>query len=684
MSICALAVSGAYLITVPSSYGQIPGPQNSPVTEILQSRWLHRRDDSPPNDQGMPLWIYEDTPGPEWQPMTGGSHLLSNLQGRRFLWLMIQAPEGNWKHPALLIPPVSQSLEVYQNHRLIYRSGELEDSYSNRYWIIRSHLVPLENLGLGSGSNTIFLRIYSDSRHIGIQTDKMWLGSMTGIIKTAVKRDIESFAIGLLLGLVGLFSIFVYLRRRKQKHYIVLSFGAFAICIGIGNLAGSSVAQLSAGAVGVRYYLTVISAVLWPIGLYIFVEHVLGRGYKSLIRRIWQVHILFAAVGILLDVIGVLPLPSLIPLFFGLLMVGIFIVMPITLKVAHSRGNLEARVLAQGMGIMMLSGMHDILAEFGVLPYRYSLFTWGILVFVLLLAYILEYRFAQAHRQLEEYSLTLEHKVEDRTQELSEKNETLEQTLEQLRTTQRQLIMQEKMASLGNLVAGVAHEMNNPIGVINSAADTTSRGIRKIKSLLQDEQDEEQLYQSFDLLEKNSGIITMASDRVANIVRSLKAFARLDEALFQEVNIHQNIDTTLTLLSHELREKADVIKEYGEIPRIQCYPNELNQAFMNVLRNAAQAIEERGTITVSTCADESLVHIRIADTGRGIPPEDRPQVFNPGFTTQSDGVGKGLGLSIVYNVVQKHHGDIEVDSEVGKGTEITIALPIKQPRDEGQ
>ncbi len=678
LNVCALAVFVASMLIPLSSYGQQPGTQDSPTVAIGKDQWYVRWGDSPLDDQGMPLWIHDNVSSPGWQPIAGDSHLLSSTQGHHFQWLMIPMPDGHWKHPGLLLAPVSENMEVYQNHQLIYRSGKLEPSYSNRYWVIRSHLIQLESIESAKNS-TIFLRIYSSSEHIGLEGSKVWLGSLTGLVKTAIKMNLVDFILGTLFSFFGLFSIFIYFRRRKQKLYIVLSFGAFAICVGMGHLTGNLAAQLSARAIGLRYYVSVGPALLWPIALYIFVEQILGRGYKSVIRRIWQVHILFAAVGISLDAIGVFPVTLLIPLFFGLLMIGIFIGLPISVKAAL-KGNFEARILGAGMGIMMLSGMHDILAAFGVIPTERSFFAWSTLVFILLLGYILEHRFSQARDQLEEYSLTLEQKVEDRTQELSEKNETLEQTLEQLRATQHQLIMQEKMASLGNLVAGVAHEMNNPIGVIHSAADITSRGIRKIKSLLQGDYDEEQLHQSFNLLEKNSSIITTASDRVAKIVQSLRSFARLDEALFQEVDIHKNIDTTLTLLSHELIEKADVIKKYGDIPRIQCYPNELNQAFMNVLLNAAQAIDQQETITIETYADETQVYVKIMDTGKGISPEDLPQIFNPGFTTQSDGVGKGLGLSIVYNVVQKHHGEIKVDSEIGKGTEITIALPIEQPR----
>jgi signal transduction histidine kinase len=257
------------------------------------------------------------------------------------------------------------------------------------------------------------------------------------------------------------------------------------------------------------------------------------------------------------------------------------------------------------------------------------------------------------------------------------------------------MVMQSKMASLGDLVAGVAHEMNNPIGVIHSTADNANRGINKLKELFQKisewvrllglgncrmeefNHSKDQIQQSFDLLERNHEVITIASDRVTNIVGSLRSFARLDEALFQQVDIHKSLDTTLTLMQHELRDKVTVIKNYGEIPQIQCFPNELNQVFMNLLQNASQAIDQKGTITVSTDADDTRVFVKILDTGKGIPPEDLPKIYDPGFTTRSGGVGKGLGLSIVYNIIQKHNGDIKIESEVGKGTEIIIELPIQ-------
>ncbi len=354
-----------------------------------------------------------------------------------------------------------------------------------------------------------------------------------------------------------------------------------------------------------------------------------------------------------------------------------------------------AWIILTGFAIQIIFSFYDVFLDFRILAPVYNIqnaYFVGTFGLIICMSVYLARDFARTRKnleesnvRLEEYSRTLEEKVAERTRSLAERNEELQTTLRKLTETQAQLVQSGKMAALGNLVAGIAHEMNNPIGVIHSMADISNRGIRKMKGLLKNirdpgtsAQDEEQLKQSLDLLETNHQVIATASGRVANIVGSLRSFARLDEALFQRVDIHKNIDTTLTLIYHELRDKATVIKEYGEIPLIQCYPNELNQAFMNLLRNAIQAIEQQGTITIATYSDQTQVYVRISDTGKGIRQDDLPRIYDPGFTTQSGGVGKGLGLSIVYNIIQKHHGDIKVDSEVGKGTEVTISLPIEQ------
>jgi len=292
-----------------------------------------------------------------------------------------------------------------------------------------------------------------------------------------------------------------------------------------------------------------------------------------------------------------------------------------------------------------------------------------------------------AEHLLEEYRYNLENKVLDRTRALNEKNQALQDAVQQLQATQQELILQSKMASLGSLVAGVAHEVNNPIGAVNSAADVSTRCIDRLLKLIESSQNLDELRsnetfrQLVEMLKENHRITVTAGNRIAKIVRSLKNFARLDEAEFQRADLHEGLDSTLTLVHHELRNRAIVLKDYGNLPLVYCSPNQLNQVFMNLFINASQAIDGKGEIRISTRADDANVCIRIADNGKGILPEHLPKIFDPGFTTKGTGVGTGLGLSICYNIIQKHKGSITVESEPGQGTEFTITLPI-QPESE--
>jgi signal transduction histidine kinase len=257
---------------------------------------------------------------------------------------------------------------------------------------------------------------------------------------------------------------------------------------------------------------------------------------------------------------------------------------------------------------------------------------------------------------------------------------------EERRQMQERLAVQEKMASLGSLVAGVAHEVNNPIGSIIGAADVSVRCIRKLNDLVQDIEGHDDIKQdprlekASRLLFENNRVITEAGTRIAEMVRSLKNFARLDEADFQKTDIHDGIENTLRLVHHEFKNKVTVITEYGDIPNIDCYPSQLNQVFMNLFVNAAHSIDEQGMVMIRTSADGENVYVKVSDTGKGIPAEDIGKVFDPGFTTKGGlGVGTGLGLSVCYNIMQKHHGTISVKSEVGRGTEFTLTLPRKPP-----
>ncbi len=247
----------------------------------------------------------------------------------------------------------------------------------------------------------------------------------------------------------------------------------------------------------------------------------------------------------------------------------------------------------------------------------------------------------------------------------------------EVRQRTRQLVQAEKMAALGNLVAGIAHELNNPVGAISGAHDVLDRLIERIaKSLTQSESAQTQ--KLLRLLRDNNRNAISASERISQVVNSLKNFARLDEASYQKADIREGLDSTLVLLSSQFEDRIEVVRAYGEVPFIYCYPGELNQVFMNVLTNAAQHIDGQGRIHIETKADESWVYVRISDTGKGIPPENIERIFDPGFTTQGVGVGTGLGLSIGYNIMQKHGGRIFVESEMGKGSTFAVELPRRE------
>jgi len=233
--------------------------------------------------------------------------------------------------------------------------------------------------------------------------------------------------------------------------------------------------------------------------------------------------------------------------------------------------------------------------------------------------------------------------------------------LKELKETQLQLINSEKMASLGQLIAGVAHEINTPLASIKSNNEIVSKLIEKIKD------------ENVDLLTEIVNIDKEAIDRINGLVVSLRKFVRLDEADLQETDINKELDLTLDLIRHETKNRITVIKNYGDIPPVKCYPNMLNQVFMNILVNAVQSIKAEGSITIDTkCLNNSLV-VKIKDTGCGIKEPDK--IFFAGYTTKGVGVGTGLGLAISQKIIEKHNGKIDVKTKIGKGSEFIITIP---------
>jgi signal transduction histidine kinase len=287
--------------------------------------------------------------------------------------------------------------------------------------------------------------------------------------------------------------------------------------------------------------------------------------------------------------------------------------------------------------------------------------------------------------------------------ELTRRNTELTELNLRLSMAQEQLMQSEKLASIGQLAAGVAHEINNPIGYVFSNFETLGTYIARLLTMLaayqqaetgigdgalldklraqREEMDIDFLIEDIPLMmdESREGIT-----RVRKIVQDLKDFSRVDaNQEWQWANLHAGIDSTLNIVSNEVKYKADVVKAYGDIPEIECQPSHINQVIMNIVVNGAHAIgAERGVITVRTGrAGGEHVWIEISDNGVGIPKEIQSRIFDPFFTTKPIGSGTGLGLSLSYGIIQKHNGQIEVQSEPGQGTTFRITLPIHQQGD---
>lgn len=308
---------------------------------------------------------------------------------------------------------------------------------------------------------------------------------------------------------------------------------------------------------------------------------------------------------------------------------------------------------------------------------------------------------------IREQNVVLEQKVQERTTELQEANEELQVTLSNLKETQTQLVDAEKMASLGQLTAGIAHEINNPINFVTSNITPLKRDLEEVYEIVDayaavnEENSKEGLDKARELMEDLDyeylkeeidslvGGISDGALRTKEIVQGLRTFSRLDEDAIKQADLHENLDSTMVLLNNKTKGQVEIMREYDEqISSIDCYPGKLNQVFMNILNNGIYAVNhktyeegEKPCLSVKTELKDDIVEITLSDNGVGMDETTKKKLFEPFFTTKEVGEGTGLGMSIVFKIIEKHNGTISVKSELGKGSDFIITLPLRQPNE---
>jgi two-component system NtrC family sensor kinase len=363
-----------------------------------------------------------------------------------------------------------------------------------------------------------------------------------------------------------------------------------------------------------------------------------------------------------------------------------------------------------------------VLKDYNILPYNtitYNMMPFGSALEVILLSFALADKINILKKEKEasqeealrisleneklilEQNFELEKKVQERTLELQQSTNALEKTLNELKDAQSQLVESEKMAGLGQLTAGIAHEINNPINFVTANIkplqldiDDLNEIITKYESLDLNANVEEQL-SAIEKFKKQIDLdfvqteikgllsgIDEGAKRTAEIIRSLKNFSRLDESDTKPINLNEGIDSTFVLLRSTFPSNLKVVKNYGDIPLVECLPGKINQVFMNIISNGIHAIKNKETqreeeqVVVSTWQEGSFVKVSIKDTGSGMSEETKQKIFEPFFTTKDVGEGTGLGLSIVFRIIESHRGNIDVLSNIGEGTEFIITLPV--------
>ncbi|RYE25053.1 MAG: hypothetical protein EOP51_05305 [Sphingobacteriales bacterium] len=595
-------------------------------------------------------------------------------------------------------------------------TGEYQPFYTRQV----KHQNYIFNINIPQGTTKTFLLKVRSSEQIQLP---LALGTTQSILESLTERDL---IFGLYAGIILVmlfYNLFVYFTVRDS---IYLNYVLYILFVGLTQACVQGYAQrfLYPQSPYLANLMMVVAPVFVGVTAIAFLRRFLSlKEYTPTLNKILNIFLGVYAVIILLGLLGYYQVSAqIVQINAGVASLFVF---TISIIIAR-KGYRPAKFFLLAWTIFLASVIIFVLRNFNVLPYNvftYYALQLGSALEVILLSFALadkinilrqekEESQAQAFAALQEntriineQNVMLETKVKERTFELNLSNEELNKTLHELKEAEMQLVESEKMASLGQLTAGIAHEINNPINFVTSNVKPLQRDIDMILDVLEkvegltysDISNDDKKRQidalkqeyDFDYLKTEIGYllkgINEGSSRTAEIVKGLRIFSRLDEDDLKKADINEGLESTTIIVNNLLDNKIEIVKEYDSLPLVDCYPGKLNQVFLNVISNGIHALKQKfkdqkgGHVTIKTMrVPGDKIQIRIADNGTGMTEQTKKKLFEPFFTTKDVGEGTGLGLSIAYNTIKKHNGTIDVESEIGVGTEFIIEIPIAQ------
>jgi signal transduction histidine kinase len=614
--------------------------------------------------------------------------------------------------------PMVDNIDFYQLHNGVVVKSNFSGQrrlfntrlVNHQFYIYPFNISPEE-------SDTFYLHVKSGKQLVL----PIYLGTLEQVFESALTKDISfGMYIGIIMVML-LYNLFVYTTVR-DKNYLYYVLYLAIVLITQACMEGYIFRFILPNHPMLADISIYITTALIGLAAIEFAKHFLSaRKYTPILYKISYVFWLLYSIQIILALTKHYNASYTIMLSSAMFSALYVLIMAITILV---KGFRSAKFFLIAWSFFILCVVVYVLKDFNILfPYN-EITSSALLIGSAFEAVLLSFALAdkinifkaekeksqeetlkalkENERIVREQNVILESKVEERTIELSESNHELNKTLEDLKQTQTQLVESEKMASLGQLTAGIAHEINNPINFVTSNINPLKRDIEMLFDALTaienvgasdaspaDKQKQikdykEELdfdYLTIEIKHLIKGI-NEGANRTAEIVKGLKIFSRLDEDDLKKADMNEGLESTMVIVNNLLNNKIKVVKQYDDLPDIECYPGKLNQVFLNIISNAIYAVQKKfgenagGEIAIVTSHNEENVFIKIKDNGTGMDAQTQKKVFEPFFTTKDVGEGTGLGMSIAYNTIKKHNGQITINSTPNEGTEFILQIPV--------